>query len=68
MQAFREAQQLEQELVSLLSSTRLRLRQLYASGLPRPEMVLKKSEVFTQLTSEIRGLEQRAGVKVPLYD
>jgi len=68
MQAYREAQQREQELVSLLAATRTRLEQLYASGLPRNEMVLKKSEVFTQLTSDIRGLERRSGVKVPLYD
>src|SRR6516225_6940103 len=40
MQAFREAQQHEQELVSLLTSTRVQLKQLYASGLPRNEMVL----------------------------
>jgi predicted aminopeptidase len=68
MQAFREAQQREQELVSLLASTRGRLKQLYASGLPRNEMVLKKSEVFAQLTTDIRGLERRAGGTVPLYD
>ena len=68
MQAFREAQQHEQELVSLLTSTRVQLKQLYASGLPRNEMVLKKSAVFTQLTADIRGLERRAGGKVPLYD
>ena len=68
MQAFREAQQREQELVSLLASTRVRLKQLYASGLPRSEMVLRKSEVFTQLTTDIRGLERRAGGTVPLYD
>ena len=68
MQAYRAAQQREQELLSLLAATRTRLEQLYASGLPRNEMVLKKSEVFTQLTSDIRGLERRSGVKVPLYD
>jgi predicted aminopeptidase len=68
MQAFRAAQQREQELVSLLASTRARLTQLYASRLPRNQMVLKKSEVFAQLTTALRGLEQRSGGRVPLYD
>jgi len=68
MQAFREAQRREQELVSLLASTRARLKQLYASQRPRPETVVKKAEVFTQLTADIRALERRDGVSVPLYD
>jgi len=68
MQAFRAAQQRERELVSLLASTRALLAQLYASQQPRPEMVLKKAQVFTQLAADIRALEQREGVSVPLYD
>jgi predicted aminopeptidase len=67
MQAFRDAQQREQQLVSLLASTRARLKQLYASQRPRPDMVVKKAEVFTQLTAEIRALERPEGVSVPLY-
>jgi predicted aminopeptidase len=68
MQAFRAAQQRERELVSVLASTRARLQQLYASQRPRPEMALKKAEVFTQLAADIRALERREGVHVPLYD
>src|SRR6201987_937306 len=44
MQAFRAAQQREQALVSLLASTRVRLKHLYASQQPRPAMVAKKAE------------------------
>jgi len=68
MQAFRNSQQREQELVSLLASTRSRLKQLYASRLPRNEMVLQKSQAFTQLAAELRALERREGVSVPLYE
>ncbi len=68
MQAFREAQQHEQALVSLLASTRARLKQLYASELPRNAMVVKKAEVFTQLSTAIHALEQGSGVTVPLYE
>jgi predicted aminopeptidase len=68
MQAFRDAQQREQELVSLLISTRARLKQLYTSALPRNQMVLKKTEVFMDLTADMRALERREGVSVPLYE
>ncbi|HEX8782050.1 MAG TPA: aminopeptidase, partial [Steroidobacteraceae bacterium] len=68
MQAFRDEQQRERELVSLLTATRARLEQLYASSLPRHEMVVKKAEVFTQLSAEIRALERRQGVTYPLYE
>ena len=68
MQAFRDAQQREQELVSLLASTRTRLKQLYAAPRPRPEMVVRKADVFTELAAELRALERRGGVTVPLYE
>ncbi len=68
IQAFREAQQREQALVSLLAETRAHLKQLYASALPRDAMVVKKAEVFTQLAAEIRALEAREGATVPLYE
>src|SRR6516162_10029843 len=68
MQAFRDEQQRERELVSLLTAARARLEQLYASPLPREEMVAKKAEVFTQLSEEIRALERRQGVTYPLYE
>jgi len=68
MQAFRDEQQRERALVSLLAATRGRLEQLYASPLPRDEMVVKKAEVFAQLTRDIRALERRQGVTYPLYE
>jgi predicted aminopeptidase len=68
IQAFRDTQQREQALVGLLASTRTRLKQLYASQRPRPEMVLEKAEVFAQLAAEMRALERREGVTVPLYE
>jgi predicted aminopeptidase len=68
MQAFRDEQQRERELVSLLTATRTRLEELYASPLPHREMVLKKAEVFAQLSNDIRALERRQGVTYPLYE
>ncbi len=68
MQAVRAAWQREQAFVTLLAATRARLQQLYAAALPRTEMVLKKAEIFTQLTSDIRALERREGPSVPLYE
>src|SRR6516225_153684 len=61
MQAFRDEQQRERELVDLLTATRAGLEQLYASGLPRHEMVVRKAEVFARLTRDIRALERRQG-------
>ena len=68
MQAFRDEQQRERALVSLLTATRARLVQLYASPLPHDERVVKKAEVFTQLVIDIRALERRQGVTYPLYE
>ena len=68
MQAFRDEQQRERELLSMLSATRMRLEQLYAAPLPRDEMVVKKAAVFTQLTDDIRALERRQRVTYPLYE
>jgi predicted aminopeptidase len=68
MQAFREEQQRERALVSLLTATRTRLVLLYASPLPPDEMVVRKAEVFTQLSTDIRALERRQGVTYPLYE
>jgi predicted aminopeptidase len=68
MQSFREEQAQEQALVRLLSRTRAQLAQLYASGLPREQMVEKKAAAFTALAAEIRALERRAGVTYPLYE
>ena len=41
---------------------------MYASELPRDEMVMKKAEVFTRLAAELHALERREGVTVPLYE
>jgi predicted aminopeptidase len=68
MHAFREDQERERAMVGLLSATRARLKELYALPLPRDEMVVRKAEVFTELTGEIRALERREGVSVPLYE
>lgn len=68
MHAFREDQEREQQLIKLLSSTRADLEKLYASPLPRAQLVLKKAEAFRQLSGEIRALERREGVRIPLYE
>jgi predicted aminopeptidase len=68
MQAFRAEQERERALVDMLAATRTHLEQLYATGLPHPEMVVRKAEVFTRLTADIRALERREGVSYPLYD
>ena len=68
MQAFRDEQQRERALVSLLTASRARLEQLYASPLHHDEMVVRKAEVFAQLTRDIRALERRQGVTYPLYE
>jgi len=68
MQAFRDEQQRERALVSLLTTTRTRLEQLYGSPLARDEMVVKKAEVFAQLRDDIRALERHQGVTYPLYE
>jgi predicted aminopeptidase len=68
MQAFRQEQQRERALLGMLSATRVRLGQLYASSLPRDEMVVRKAQVFTELTLDIRALERREGVTYPLYE
>ena len=68
MQAFRTAQQQEQQLVSLLAATRVQLRELYGTALPHETMLLRKAAAFTQLAGEIRALERREGGSVPLYE
>jgi len=68
MQAFRDEQQRERALMSLLTTTRMRLEQLYATPLRHEEMVVKKAEAFTQLGTDIRALERRQGVTYPLYE
>jgi predicted aminopeptidase len=68
VQAFRREQASERELVDLLSHTRARLAQLYASAAPRAEMREQKAAMLNELATAIRALEQRSGVVYPLYD
>jgi predicted aminopeptidase len=68
MHAFREDQERERAMIRLLSATRAQLKELYALPLPRDQMVVRKAAVFTQLTGEIRALERREGVSIPLYE
>ena len=67
IKAYRDAEVREEAFVSLFERTRGQLAQLYASGLPEPQMALQKAAVFAALTSDIRELERRQGVSYPLY-
>jgi len=67
MRTFREEQALDARFVSLLRAARGRLMRLYASGQPRDEMRTGKAVIFNHLTSDIRSLENSAGLG-PLYD
>jgi predicted aminopeptidase len=67
MRTFREEQGLDAKFVGLLTVTRARLVRLYASGQPRDEMRTAKAEIFNSLTSDIRSLENSAGLG-PLYE
>ena len=68
MRAFRQEQALDEKFVTLLAGARARLARLYASGLPREEMRARKAEIFNTLMADIRALEQRAGLGLPLYE
>jgi predicted aminopeptidase len=67
MRTFREAQALDERFIGLLSAARGRLVRLYASGRPRDEMRSAKAEIFNSLTTDIRSLENSAGLG-PLYE
>jgi len=67
-QTFRREQASERELVQLLSQTRARLAQLYASAAPLAEMRAQKAAMLNELGTQIRALEKRSAVLYPLYD
>ena len=58
-----EKLELERELAA-----RERLAQLYASGLPRADMREHKATILASLGADMRALEQRSGVRYPLYE
>jgi predicted aminopeptidase len=58
----------EQAFVSLFERTRGQLAQLYASGVPEPQMAIEKAALFTALTGDIHALERRQGATYPLYE
>jgi predicted aminopeptidase len=47
--------------IELFANTREQLRQLYASGIPRPEMKDRKAAVFAALTEQARALQRKQG-------
>ena len=65
---YRDEQAREAASVKMLSATRARLAQLYASGVPAELMRARKQELFVQLAGQIRALEYRERVSYPLYD
>jgi predicted aminopeptidase len=67
MRTFREEQDLDAKFTGLLATTRARLARLYASGQPREEMRAAKAEIFNSLSSDIRSLQNSAGLG-PLYE
>jgi predicted aminopeptidase len=58
----------DRQFARLLRRTRDRLAKLYASGVPRPQMLLRKQATFSVLAHRIRALEHRLGVSAPVYD
>jgi predicted aminopeptidase len=54
--------------VKLLTDTRTRLAQLYASQEPPATMRARKQEVFAALAPQIRALEQSEAMSGTLYD
>jgi predicted aminopeptidase len=67
MKAFRQEQALDEKFINLLTAARARLARLYASGAPVDVMRTRKAEVLNGLTTDIRALQQRAGLG-PLYE
>ena len=65
---YRDEQAREAAAVKMLSATRARLAQLYASGEPVPMMHEHKQQVLADLAAQIRAAEYREKVTYPLYD
>jgi predicted aminopeptidase len=68
IKAYRDAEAHEAAFVSLFEHTRGQLAQLYASGVPEPQMAIEKASLFTALTGDIHALERRQGATYPLYE
>jgi predicted aminopeptidase len=68
MRVFLQEQALDEKFVRALVATRARLARLYASGLPRDEMRMRKAEIFNGLIGEIHALDSASGLGMPLYD
>ena len=68
IEAFRADEAHEAAFVKLLSETRTRLAQLYASQEPPEVMRTRKQAVFAALAQQIRALEKREDVSRTLYD
>ena len=65
---YRDEQARETAAVKLLSATRSRLAQLYASGVPVAVMRERKRELLAELAAQLRAAEYREKVTFPLYD
>ena len=65
---YRDEQAREAAAVKMLSATRARLAQLYASGVPVPVMRERKRQILAELAKQIRATEYREKVTYPLYD
>jgi len=65
---YRDEQVREAAAVKLLSATRSRLAQLYASGVPVAVMRERKRELLAELAAQLRAAEYREKVTFPLYD
>ena len=61
MRQFLDENAKEHAFIDLFANTREKLRQLYASGVPRQEMKAKKSAVFATLTEQARALQRQQG-------
>lgn len=68
MQEFRTNQASDAAFEDLLGRSRARLAHLYATGLPRDEMRMRKAALLAQLAQDMRALERAAGVTYPLYE
>jgi predicted aminopeptidase len=61
MRQFRADAAREASFVRLLALTRKRLVKLYASGMPREQMLAHKRELFAELAVQIRAFEAQRG-------
>ena len=58
----------DRQFAGLLRRTRARLADLYASHIPREQMLRRKKATLLRLAHRIRALEHRLGLRSPLYD